>query len=1409
MDTLQVTTPDPMFERRRWTTYDQSNGLVGVVRDIYEDRDGNVWFGTDEGAQRYDGLRWTTYTTNDGLAHDSVWKILQTRDGAIWFGTFGGGISQLAPSGSSKNTRQPDRTRDPVWTTYTTKDGLATELVGSLIQTKDGTIWAGSRSGDPNDSGTRGGISRFDGERWEIVEVPVGPSRPTIVDILEARDGALWFTTWNHGILRLDNTGWTRYSTENGLPNDRLGRLMESEDGTLWFAHGRAGVTRFDPAIARLGQNAWKTYNEADGLPITNQGFLSVWQTNDGAIWCGGPHVVCRLEGDRWEAYSGYEMWGSDVHRAFGYPARDGAVWITDSGRQRARRFAPVESWNIYSDAVSTILGSGIAAKTIFAIDDDLWFADPRGAVQFDGSIWTRHTVVDGLIEGRVTSVLKGKDGSIWVAGQHRGRSGAARYDGTSWRVFSTQEGLAGEGIHNGQVASNGDIWFGTKWGMAGAGAIRYDGRNWKVYTTEDGLIHDVVYDIVEAPDGAMWFGTLGGISRFDPGIERAGTSSRPDNQVAWTNFTPAESGWQVTRTLCVARDGSLWAGYGTFSLGVTRYDGSAWKRYTIDDGLGGNTVYRILETRDGVLWFGTDGGLTRFDGDTWTTYAPDTIPIPFRTAFNTITEGPDNALWVAGSPELGQIARFVPDRESPETQIESTPDRISSAGHVFLKWSGTDHWEQTLRKDLRYRWHLDDDDWSRWSSRTDVTLTSLDSGPHTIEVQAADASMNVDATPATHAFIVEAPWWRNPVVAGPGLLIISFALFQTARVVQAKRKLQDSVDALSSANNELFQVNVDLQREQVLERLRGQAQGMQSSEDIKPVVEAVYRELTGLGLPLISSAISIYVSETEIERWTTGEDGRALESFTIVPPQGGSPVGRARREARRRGDDYYHHHVEGEEVREALQGAVERGNPLWQGIPEERWPQRMDAYSIFFEGGSISAAAEEPIAEEYLMLIKRFGEVFGYAHQRWEELKQKEAQNRLLAVEASVQRLRAEVQSMDEASDFERILSLLTESLKTVELTFDGCEIDVLDEPVENPTMAHFEANGFRYTTFRLDPNGDVTSNSHNLAAPFPSVIEQTVERFIAGQPWQGTSEGVAIVEVPAGSYGRLRLTASDRDSFTDDEVATLREFADAVALGYARYLDIREIQEQTERKSAFLASMSHEFRTPMNTIKGFTNLVLSRAGDLLPDRHKENLQKVDRASDHLLAMINDLLDLSKIEAGRMDVNPERFDVGELVTSACDTVSPLIQEGVELRQDVADNIGEANTDKARLQQMVINLLSNAIKFTESGSVTVSATREPGTGNRKTQGSTPDRGSRPTDDGSSVSDLVIAVSDTGKGIPTEELPTISMNTVRLKGRRAACRREPGWGCRLRRSSRSCWVGRLVWRARWGRAARLR
>ncbi|MDP6037777.1 MAG: PD-(D/E)XK motif protein, partial [Candidatus Latescibacteria bacterium] len=147
-------------------------------------------------------------------------------------------------------------------------------------------------------------------------------------------------------------------------------------------------------------------------------------------------------------------------------------------------------------------------------------------------------------------------------------------------------------------------------------------------------------------------------------------------------------------------------------------------------------------------------------------------------------------------------------------------------------------------------------------------------------------------------------------------------------------------------------------------------------------------------------------------------------------------------------------------------------------------------------------------------------------------------ALNRELQRDRAVERVRAQVQSMEQASDFDRVLSLLGEDFRSVGLSFDTCGIEVLETPVAEPSMAHFEAHGFHYTTYTIDPDGEVLQNAYNLTAPFPDVIAETLARFVAGDPWQGASSGTAILEVPIGQYGRLRLTASDREAFADDEI-------------------------------------------------------------------------------------------------------------------------------------------------------------------------------------------------------------------------------------------------------------------------------
>lgn len=177
---------------------------------------------------------------------------------------------------------------------------------------------------------------------------------------------------------------------------------------------------------------------------------------------------------------------------------------------------------------------------------------------------------------------------------------------------------------------------------------------------------------------------------------------------------------------------------------------------------------------------------------------------------------------------------------------------------------------------------------------------------------------------------------------------------------------------------------------------------------------------------------------------------------------------------------------------------------------------------------------------------------------------------------------------------------------------------------------------------------------------------------------------------------------------------------------------------------KSAFLATMSHELRTPLNSIIGFTGIVLQElAGPLNPEQAKQ-LGMVRKSSRHLLNLINDILDLSKIEAGQLEIQISPFDLGDCISNAVELVRPLAeQKSLQLSTSLAHLGCPIVSDQRRVQQILINLLNNAIKFTDHGSVSLSLeySDEP-----------------PFDCASGIQKGVcIKVSDTGIGISTEDL----------------------------------------------------
>ncbi len=151
----------------------------------------------------------------------------------------------------------------------------------------------------------------------------------------------------------------------------------------------------------------------------------------------------------------------------------------------------------------------------------------------------------------------------------------------------------------------------------------------------------------------------------------------------------------------------------------------------------------------------------------------------------------------------------------------------------------------------------------------------------------------------------------------------------------------------------------------------------------------------------------------------------------------------------------------------------------------------------------------------------------------------------------------------------------------------------------------------------------------------------------------------------------------------------------------------------EASQTKSTFLANMSHELRTPLNAIIGYSELLQERAARQIAKDPLPDLQKINRAGKHLLMLINDILDISKIEAGKMQLSPEPFSVADLVREMESTVKPLVAKNANvLNVHVAGDLGSMLSDPTRLRQCLLNLLGNACKFTKNGAIRLEARRE-------------------------------------------------------------------------------------------------
>jgi signal transduction histidine kinase len=201
-----------------------------------------------------------------------------------------------------------------------------------------------------------------------------------------------------------------------------------------------------------------------------------------------------------------------------------------------------------------------------------------------------------------------------------------------------------------------------------------------------------------------------------------------------------------------------------------------------------------------------------------------------------------------------------------------------------------------------------------------------------------------------------------------------------------------------------------------------------------------------------------------------------------------------------------------------------------------------------------------------------------------------------------------------------------------------------------------------------------------------------------------------------PIGVFALARRSVRP---FTERQIELVTVFADqaVIAIENVRLFDEiqdknRQLQLASENKSQFVSSMSHELRTPLNAIIGLTEMMVTNAARFGTEKAQEPLQRVNRAGTHLLGLINQVLDLSKIEAGKLELNPQTVQLALLIEEVIGTARQLADQNKNhLVVEVQENLGLLTVDPMRLRQILLNLLSNACKFTKEGEVKLRASR--------------------------------------------------------------------------------------------------